>query len=122
MVATDLKSREGFIWELERSNLLEHDRREAAIARFSEESPDGDAAAMGEYFVRESLLTPYQVDRLLAGKSEGLVLGPYYVVEVLGAGSMGTVYKAISKTNNQWYAVKVLPRRSIWNIRLAHRK
>ena len=35
---------------------------------------------------------------------------------------MGTVYKAQNKTDNQWYAVKVLPRRSMWNVRIARRK
>jgi serine/threonine-protein kinase len=35
---------------------------------------------------------------------------------------MGTVYKAHNKTDNQWYAVKVLPRRSMWNVRIARRK
>src|SRR5262249_39678407 len=36
--------------------------------------------------------------------------------------SMGTVYKALSKTDSKWYAVKVLPRRSMWNVRIARRK
>jgi serine/threonine-protein kinase len=43
-------------------------------------------------------------------------------MEALGTGSMGTVYKARSKTDNQWYAVKVLPRRSLWNVGVARRK
>src|SRR5207245_9679972 len=43
-------------------------------------------------------------------------------MDALGSGSMGTVYKAQSKNDNQWYAVKVLPRRSMWNVRIARRK
>ena len=43
-------------------------------------------------------------------------------MDALGAGSMGTVYKAQSKTDSKWYAVKVLPRRSMWNVRIARRK
>jgi serine/threonine-protein kinase len=35
---------------------------------------------------------------------------------------MGTVYKAFSKNDNKWYAVKVLPRRSMWNVRIARRQ
>jgi serine/threonine-protein kinase len=43
-------------------------------------------------------------------------------MDALGTGSMGTVYKARSKNDNNWYAVKVLPRRSMWNVRIARRK
>ena len=50
------------------------------------------------------------------------MLGPFTLMDALGTGSMGTVYKAQSKTDNQWYAVKVLPRRSMWNVRIARRK
>ena len=35
---------------------------------------------------------------------------------------MGQVYKATSKTDGAAYAVKVLPRRSMWNVRLARRQ
>ena len=35
---------------------------------------------------------------------------------------MGVVHKAQSKTDDKWYAVKVLPRRSMWNVRLARRQ
>jgi serine/threonine-protein kinase len=50
------------------------------------------------------------------------VLGPYILTDALGAGSMGTVYKAVSKTDGKDYAIKVLPRRSMWNVRLARRQ
>jgi serine/threonine protein kinase len=67
-------------------------------------------------------LTPFQAERLLQGKTQGFVLGPFTLMDALGSGSMGTVYKAHNKTDNQWYAVKVLPRRSMWNVRIARRK
>jgi serine/threonine kinase PknH len=35
---------------------------------------------------------------------------------------MGSVHRAISKNDNKPYAVKVLPRRSMWNVRLARRQ
>src|SRR5262249_29703263 len=59
---------------------------------------------------------------LLQGKTQGFVLGPFTLIDALGAGSMGTVYKAQSKNDSNWYAVKVLPRRSMWNVRIARRK
>ncbi len=50
------------------------------------------------------------------------MLGPYTLQDALGTGSMGTVYKAQSKNDSHWYAVKVLPRRSMWNVRIARRQ
>src|ERR1700730_17876009 len=35
---------------------------------------------------------------------------------------MGTVYKPQAKTDNNFFAVKVLPRRNMWNVRIARRK
>src|SRR5207237_1374811 len=67
-------------------------------------------------------LTQFQAERILAGKSAGFVLGPLTLTDALGSGSMGTVYKAHNKNDDKWYAVKVLPRRSMWNIRIAKRK
>ena len=59
---------------------------------------------------------------VLQGKTQGFVLGPFTLMDALGAGSMGTVYKAQSKNDSRRYAVKVLPRRSMWNVRIARRK
>src|SRR5207237_5248459 len=78
--------------------------------------------ALAEYLVAQGILTDFQADRLLQGKTQGFVLGPFTLMDALGSGSMGTVYKAQSKNDNQWYAVKVLPRRSMWNVRIARRK
>ena len=72
--------------------------------------------------VRRHLLTQFQADRILQDKAQGLVMGPYTLADAIGAGSMGTVYKAQSKNDNNWYAVKVLPRRSMWNVRIARRQ
>jgi serine/threonine-protein kinase len=77
---------------------------------------------MAEYLVTKGVLSQFQAERILQGKTQGFVLGPFTLVDALGAGSMGTVYKAQSKNDNNWYAVKVLPRRSMWNVRIARRK
>jgi serine/threonine-protein kinase len=43
-------------------------------------------------------------------------------MELAGFGNMGPVYKVLSKTDDRWYALKVLPRRSMWNVLLAKRQ
>jgi serine/threonine-protein kinase len=122
MVTSDLGACEWFVWDLRRSNLLDRGRLDQVIGEFMEKKPRAEPAALAEYLVQQGILTQFQADRLLQGKTQGFVLGPYTLMDALGSGSMGTVYKAQSKTDNHWYAVKVLPRRSMWNVRIARRK
>lgn len=122
MVTTDLGACEWFVWDLRRSNLIDRGQLDQVINEFLKRQPRAEPPALAEYLVNQGVLTQFQADRILQGKTQGLVLGPYTLTDAIGTGSMGTVYKAVSKTDNQWYAVKVLPRRSMWNVRLARRQ
>ncbi|HEV3081026.1 MAG TPA: serine/threonine-protein kinase [Gemmataceae bacterium] len=122
MVTTDLGACEWFVWDLRRSNLIDRGQLDQLIGEFLEKHPNAEPPALAEYLVAKNILTQFQANRLLEGKTQGFVLGPYTLMDALGTGSMGTVYKAQSKTDGQWYAVKVLPRRSMWNVRIARRK
>jgi response regulator RpfG family c-di-GMP phosphodiesterase/serine/threonine protein kinase len=64
---------------------------------------------MGLALVQAGLLTTYQLNRLLAGEGHGLVLGHYRVLDELGKGGMGVVYKAEHNLLKRRVAVKVLP-------------
>jgi serine/threonine-protein kinase len=122
MVSTDLGACEWFVWDLRRSNLLDRGQLDQIVGEFLEKNPRAEPPALAEFLVQREILTQFQADRLLQGKTQGFVLGPYVLMDALGTGSMGTVYKAQSKNDSLWYAVKVLPRRSMWNVRLARRK
>jgi serine/threonine protein kinase len=122
MVSSELGACEWFVWDLRRSNLIDRGRLDQIIGEYIQKNPRAEPPALAEYLVGQGILTPFQSERLLAGKTQGFVLGPFTLMDALGTGSMGTVYKAQSKTDNQWYAVKVLPRRSMWNVRIARRK
>ena len=122
MVTSELGACEWFVWDLRRSNLIDRGRLDQIIGEFMQKNPRAEPPALAEYLVGQGILTPFQSERLLAGKTQGFVLGPFTLMDALGTGSMGTVYKAQNKTDNQWYAVKVLPRRSMWNVRIARRK
>lgn len=122
MVTTDLGACEWFVWDLRRSNLLDRGQLDQVVGEFLEKNPRAEPPALAQYLVAEKILTQFQADRVLQGKTQGFVLGPFTLMDILGSGSMGTVYKALSKNDQEWYAVKVLPRRSMWNVRIARRK
>jgi len=82
----------------------------------------GDALALAQYLVNAGLLTVYQADCALSGDAVRLSMGPYLLAEPLGAGSLGSVFMAVHRTNRGRYAVKVLPLRSLWNVRQAKRQ
>jgi serine/threonine protein kinase len=122
MVTTELGACEWFVWDLRRSNLIDRGRLDQVVGEFLQKNPRAEPPDLADSLITQGILTPFQSERLLQGKTQGFVLGPFTLMDALGSGSMGTVYKAHNKTDNQWYAVKVLPRRSMWNVRIARRK
>jgi serine/threonine protein kinase len=122
MVTSDLGACEWFVWDLRRSGLIDRGQLDSIVGEFLKRNPRAEAPALAEYLVEQGTLTTFQAERVLNGKTQGLVLGPYVLLDAIGAGSMGQVYKACSKNDNNLYAVKVLPRRSMWNVRLARRQ
>lgn len=122
MAIADLGACEWFVMELRRSGLIERGQLEQVVGGYLKRQPRSEPQVLAEFLVSQQVLTAYQADRVLTGKSQGLVLGPYTLLDAIGTGSMGAVFKAVSKTDNQNYAVKVLPRRSMWNVRLARRQ
>jgi serine/threonine-protein kinase len=68
----------------------------------------GDPTALAERLVREKVLTEYQARRLLGGKSHGLVVGRYAILDRIGSGSMGRVYKAHHVMMDRVVALKII--------------
>ncbi len=58
--------------------------------------------------VRRSWLTPLQVNALFLGRGDELVIGPYVLLERVGAGAMGQVFKARHQHLDRLVAVKVV--------------
>jgi serine/threonine-protein kinase len=66
------------------------------------------SVALAEQLVQERLLTEYQTKRFLTGKAHGLVVGRYIIVDRLGSGSMGRVYKAHHQMMDRYVAIKII--------------
>jgi tRNA A-37 threonylcarbamoyl transferase component Bud32 len=61
-----------------------------------------------KYLLARTWLTVYQVNQIFQGNARALVLGPYRVLDVLGAGGVSSVYKAWDTRRKCAVALKAL--------------
>lgn len=105
MTATRLKDRQKFLDLLRKSNLLTPEQIEEAVAHM----PETDRATVAaRHLVGLGVLTKFQAEMLLAGRSSGFVLGQYRILDQLGRGGMGRVFKAMHQTMHRVVALKVV--------------
>jgi serine/threonine-protein kinase len=67
-----------------------------------------DPQALADRLIRERLITHYQAKRLLNNKPYGMVVGRYIILDRIGSGSMGRVYKAHHQMMDRVVALKVI--------------
>ncbi len=89
----------------------------SAISSFQRSLPPDkrpkDGRALAQTLVYAGKLTKYQAQLVYQGKTKGLVLGEYTVLDKLGEGGMGVVLKAQHRRMKRLVAVKVLPASAI---------
>lgn len=64
--------------------------------------------SVAKELVKHGWVTAYQAEQLLKGRAGDLVLGPYVLLEPLGEGGMGQVFKARHQLMNRIVAVKII--------------
>jgi serine/threonine protein kinase len=67
-----------------------------------------DSASLAERLVRDNILTAFQAKRLLSNRPQGLVVGRYIILDRVGSGSMGRVYRAHHVMMDRVVALKII--------------
>jgi serine/threonine-protein kinase len=68
-----------------------------------------DAQELAKQLVRSKALTRYQAQEVYLGRAQGLIPGSYTILDKIGAGGMGQVFKAQHRRMDRVVAIKILP-------------
>jgi WD40 repeat protein/serine/threonine protein kinase len=98
---------------LERAGLMSAGEFDGWLAAFGERPRPADAVPAAAELVRARRLTPFQASALCEPEPPVLVLGDYLLLDRLGAGGMGVVFKALHRRMRRTVALKVLPLTSL---------
>jgi serine/threonine-protein kinase len=63
---------------------------------------------LAKELLRRGWLTDYQLEQIIKGRGQDLILGPYIILEPIGAGHLGEVFKALHRKNEKLVALKVI--------------
>jgi serine/threonine-protein kinase len=67
-----------------------------------------DSVELAEALVRDKIVTSFQARRFLSNRPHGLVVGRYVILDRIGSGSMGRVYKAHHAMMDRIVALKII--------------
>jgi serine/threonine protein kinase len=90
------------------STLLSPEHMESA--RRAAVEAEGTGLSLLESLVQRGILTPFQAEAVCNGRHAALRIGNYDVLDRVGAGGMGTVFKARHRRMKRIVALKVLSR------------
>jgi len=94
-----------FCKALRRSELLD----ESQISLWQERAPHGaDARVVAAQMIKAGLITLFQGNRLLEGKTRGFIIGPYRILDLMNEGNKDAVYLAEHRDLGRRVTIKVL--------------
>ena len=102
-------SREEFERSLVDSGFLDAEGLQTYLTGLKLEDRSVGVEDLARALVRDGRLTRYQAAALFQGKGKALLIGPYVVLDKLGSGGMGMVFKAKARAGGHEIALKLLP-------------
>jgi serine/threonine protein kinase len=102
-----------FLHGVQRSRLVPRDRLSRSLQRLKRDQGGAlpsDVRAIAKHLIRGKLLTRWQCEKLLAGKSRGFFLGSYRLLDHICTGGMSSVYLAQDVDQKVLRAIKVFPK------------
>ncbi|MEX1223012.1 MAG: protein kinase, partial [Pirellulales bacterium] len=98
------------------SGLLDESLLQASLAELRQAGADSPAPLvevgddlLAAHLIERGKLNPWQAEQLKAGRSK-FNLGPYHIIDSIGQGGMGQVFKAEHSLMGRVVAIKVLPK------------
>ena len=97
-----------FTKSLANSGLMTADEVDSFIEGLPPDKKPDDGKALAQILVKQNKLTKFQAQAVYQGKTKGLIMGDYVVLDRIGQGGMGQVYKARHKVLERIMALKTL--------------
>lgn len=110
-----------FLSLLAASHVLSSRQMDDVRSRVESGQWPSSARELASRMVYDQWLTEYQGKRLLAGKPQGLVVGRYTILDRIGSGAMGRVYRAQHQLMGRVVALKIIAPELLSNERVVSR-
>jgi len=101
-----------FVDAVRQGRLLEGDQLEELVRVQARAS---DVRALAKQLIQKAWLTPFQVNQILQGQAASLAVGQYRLLERIGEGGMGQVFKARHHAMGRIVALKVIRKERLGN-------